>query len=74
MNVPGSWRCEPKEAQKIKPVFQRESMEFFFQILESYNRAKRSNLYRFFSSLCRSCSRFGTIVLGSWDMGIYQIG
>ncbi|KAG7590747.1 Protein kinase domain, partial [Arabidopsis suecica] len=22
VNVPGSWRCEPKEAQKIKPVFQ----------------------------------------------------
>lgn len=29
VNVPGSFRCEPKETEKIKPVFQGESMEFY---------------------------------------------
>ncbi|EFH65522.1 hypothetical protein ARALYDRAFT_477143, partial [Arabidopsis lyrata subsp. lyrata] len=28
VNVPGSWRCEPKEAQKIKPVFQHLVLGF----------------------------------------------
>lgn len=67
MNVPGSFRCEPKESGKIKPVIQGESIEFFC--------SDQRVIFMFFfcGSLCRSCSRFGTVVLGSWDMGIDQV-
>lgn len=74
VNVPGSFRCEPKETEKIKPVFQGESMEFYSYSKSCLVTEQKGVIFVvFFRISCRSCYRFGTVVLGSWDMGTDQI-